>query len=144
MTKHSASSLHSGMHCPRPAAAGRTFRVVVCESRPLNEGATLANTLADAGVDVTLITDAQAGMFVGRADIVLVGADSLTQDAVVNKVRQHTLCGWGGSKRHSQVGTVPCESTTPLGTKGMLPEPVSSMLCPALLSTPLCLLCGLP
>lgn len=58
----------------------------MCESRPLCEGVSLANALAAAGVGVTVITDAQAGAFMAEADLVLVGADSLTADAVVNKV----------------------------------------------------------
>lgn len=75
-------------------AGGRRFRAIVCESRPLCEGVSLANALAAAGVQVTVITDAQAGAFMEEADLVLVGADSLTADAVVNKVL--LLVGWVG------------------------------------------------
>lgn len=61
-------------------------RVIVTESRPGYEGRTLAATLARAGVGVTCITDAQAGLFVAEADAVLLGADAVLADgALVNK-----------------------------------------------------------
>lgn len=57
------------------AAGGRVkLQAIVCEARPLFEGVQTAEAWADAGIDVTLITDAQAGLFVGQADLVLVGA----------------------------------------------------------------------
>src|SRR3990170_4757495 len=43
-------------------------RVIVCEGRPLFEGRRLAQELAAAGVDVTLITDAQAGALMAEAE----------------------------------------------------------------------------
>ena len=42
-------------------AGGHKLRAIVCESRPLCEGVRLANALAEAGVECTLITDAQVG-----------------------------------------------------------------------------------
>lgn len=60
--------------------------VIVCEGRPLFEGRRLAQDLAAAGVDVTLITDAQAGAFMAEAEAVLVGADTVLADgSVANK-----------------------------------------------------------
>jgi len=81
---HSASSTVTRALLARQPAG---VRVIVTESRPGNEGHALAATLARAGLPVTYITDAQAGVFVGEADLVLVGADALLADgAVVNKV----------------------------------------------------------
>lgn len=61
-------------------------RVVVTESRPLYEGRATARELAAAGLHVSLITDAQAGVFVRDAQVVVVGADSVLEDgSVVNK-----------------------------------------------------------
>lgn len=37
------------------------LHAIVCESRPLCEGVSLAAQWAEAGVDVQLITDAQVG-----------------------------------------------------------------------------------
>lgn len=68
------------------AAAGRIGRVVVCESRPLCEGSSLAEELHEAGLDVTLITDAQALAHMDRVDRVLLGADAVLADgSIVNK-----------------------------------------------------------
>lgn len=61
--------------------------VVVAESRPLNEGTDLARYLAEYGLTVTLITDAQLALFAGRVDMALCGADALFADgAILNKV----------------------------------------------------------
>lgn len=42
------------------AGSGLKLKAVVCEARPLCEGVALAEAWAAAGVEVTLITDAQA------------------------------------------------------------------------------------
>ncbi|KAI3434851.1 hypothetical protein D9Q98_002905 [Chlorella vulgaris] len=68
------------------AAQGRKLHVTVCESRPLCEGVQLAGVLAGAGIQCTLITDAQAAVFIDRCQAVLVGADAVTPTAAVNKV----------------------------------------------------------
>ncbi len=61
-------------------------RVYVTESRPRCEGRATAQTLAAAGISVTLLTDAEAGLFIPACAAVVVGADSILADgAVVNK-----------------------------------------------------------
>ena len=66
--------------------------VIVAESRPLNEGRSLASALLSVGRRVTLITDTQAGLFVGKSDVVLFGADTICSDlAVVNKVGSYPV-----------------------------------------------------
>lgn len=68
------------------------LEVIVTESRPLCEGRRLAEQLSRWEVPVTYITDAQMGLFVARADAVLVGADSLLADgSVVNKSGTYPL-----------------------------------------------------
>lgn len=60
--------------------------VVVTESRPKREGLGLARELAKAGLRVTLISDAQVGLFVRRCEAVLVGADAISgEDQLINK-----------------------------------------------------------
>jgi ribose 1,5-bisphosphate isomerase len=67
-------------------------RVYVTESRPRNEGRTTAQTLAAAGLAVTLLTDAEAGLFIPECAAVVVGADSILADgAVVNKSGTYLL-----------------------------------------------------
>ena len=69
------------------AEDGRQLHAIVCESRPLCEGVALAEAWAAGGVRCSLITDAQAAVWCGEADAVLVGADSVLEDgSVVNKV----------------------------------------------------------
>lgn len=67
-------------------------RAIVTESRPLCEGYRLAERLSAWAVPTTLITDAQAGLFVAKADAVVVGADTLLPDgSVVNKAGTYAL-----------------------------------------------------
>ncbi len=70
-------------------AAGKSVRVIACETRPLNQGSRLTCwELAHEGLDVTLITDSSAAylMQTGAIDLVIVGADRITRDAVFNKI----------------------------------------------------------
>lgn len=67
--------------------AGRGVKAIVTEGRPGFEGRQQALHLDQAGIPVTLITDAQMGHFVQYASVVLVGADTLLSDgSVVNKM----------------------------------------------------------
>ncbi|MDV2482843.1 S-methyl-5-thioribose-1-phosphate isomerase [Methanoculleus sp. Wushi-C6] len=70
-------------------AAGKNVRVISCETRPLNQGSRLTCwELARDGIDVTLIPDSSAAYLMrkGKIDLVIVGADRITQDAVFNKI----------------------------------------------------------
>lgn len=60
--------------------------VVVLESRPMQEGQHLAAALAHAGVPVTLAVDAAAATLVPGCAMVLLGADSIGDAGVVNKL----------------------------------------------------------
>ncbi len=66
--------------------AGRRFRVICAEGRPGCEGRTLARELAEANIAVTLVVDALALAMVSQANLVLVGADHLTANGLVNKI----------------------------------------------------------
>lgn len=60
--------------------------VTVSESRPQNEGTILAEKLANLGISVNLITEAQAAEFIQDADCVLLGADKILANGdVINK-----------------------------------------------------------
>jgi len=70
-------------------AAGKNVRVIACETRPLNQGSRLTCwELARDGIDVTLIPDSSAAYLMrkGEIDLVIVGADRITKDAVFNKI----------------------------------------------------------
>ncbi len=64
--------------------------VFVPESRPNFEGRKLALKLQSAsgeeGLKVIFITDAEVSKFIKDVDIVLLGADRVTEDSVINKV----------------------------------------------------------
>lgn len=64
----------------------QTFSVICTQSSPGMEGHELAIALNDMGVPVTLITDAQIGLFIPRADVVVTGCDTWLADGhFVNK-----------------------------------------------------------
>lgn len=63
----------------------------VCESRPLLEGRRLARMLAEEGMKVNLIVDAASGFFISKIDLVLVGADSISENNFVNKIGTYAL-----------------------------------------------------
>jgi translation initiation factor eIF-2B subunit delta len=65
---------------------GKSFEVTVCESRPMMEGRVLARFLGNAKIPVTLITDAATGVFARKADLFLVGADSVSETTFINKI----------------------------------------------------------
>jgi methylthioribose-1-phosphate isomerase len=73
---------------------GKKIRVIATETRPLLQGARLtAYELKRDGIPVTLITDNMVGYVVHRGLVneVVVGADRIVQDAVVNKIGTFTI-----------------------------------------------------
>ncbi|MBI4184788.1 MAG: initiation factor 2B [Proteobacteria bacterium] len=67
-------------------------RAIVTESRPLLEGHALAARLSEWGIPATLITEAEIGLFVARADAAVVGADAVLADgSVINKAGTYLL-----------------------------------------------------
>jgi translation initiation factor eIF-2B subunit delta len=64
----------------------KKFKVVLSESRPLHEGRNLAENLGKLGIPVTLVIDAGLSLYLKEADLVLVGADSISEKSFVNKV----------------------------------------------------------
>lgn len=68
------------------AAADLEPTVICLESRPVSEGRKLAAQLAREGVRVIYAVDAAAACLVEGADLVLLGADSVGDRGVVNKI----------------------------------------------------------
>ncbi len=67
-------------------ARERRGRVVILESRPMQEGRALATTLAREGVPVLFAVDAAACALVPHCAMVLLGADSIGDLGIVNKI----------------------------------------------------------
>jgi len=73
---------------------GKRIKVIADETRPKLQGARLTvYELVRDGIPVTLITDNMAGylMSKGLVQKVIVGADRIVQDAVVNKIGTYTV-----------------------------------------------------
>jgi len=93
---------------------GKSFEVIVCESRPMLEGRLLARFLTNAGIPVTLIVDAAMGVYVSKVDLLLVGADSISETSFVNKIG--TFCLGLLSKEHQVPLYVACERSKFIST----------------------------
>jgi translation initiation factor 2B subunit (eIF-2B alpha/beta/delta family) len=79
---NSSTVQHALIHAQR---AGRRLEVICAESCPSLEGRDQARLLANCGLSVTLLDDKAALAAVAHADLVLVGADMLTNRGLVNK-----------------------------------------------------------
>jgi len=74
--------------------------VIVTEGRPRYEGRDTARILSQQGIVVTLITDAQADIFMPQCDSVVVGADSVLADGDVLNKAGTALLGWSAQGYH--------------------------------------------
>src|SRR5262245_35057738 len=69
------------------ASRGGRFNLIITESRPALEGRKLAAELAREEIQITLIADSAAALVMQEpVDLVMVGADMVTPEAVVNKI----------------------------------------------------------
>lgn len=75
-------------------------RVIALEGRPRYEGREMARTLSQQGIAVTLITDAQADIFLPQCNAVVVGADSILANADVLNKAGTALLGWAAQSHH--------------------------------------------
>jgi len=74
------------------AAQKRRFEVYSLASTPPDEGTGFAEMLADHKIKTTLIADSQAGVFVQKMNLVLLGADRICKDSFINKAGSLPLC----------------------------------------------------
>ncbi len=73
------------------ARAGRCSKVICTESRPQLEGVALAEELSRDGMEVDLTGDAAAPYLADRADLILVGADGIHRQGLINKLGTYAL-----------------------------------------------------
>jgi ribose 1,5-bisphosphate isomerase len=78
------------------------LQVFCTEGRPIMEGRRMAQQLAAAGIPVTFGIDAAVSAFAAQADLVLIGADGIACDGVVNKI------GTTGVALAARTSGVPC------------------------------------
>lgn len=88
ITISSSSAVRAAL-TERTADPGPT--VVCLESRPMEEGRALAAALARHGLRVVYAVDAAVGTLMDDADLVLLGADSVGDAGVVNKIGSGVL-----------------------------------------------------
>jgi translation initiation factor 2B subunit (eIF-2B alpha/beta/delta family) len=74
-------------------------RVIVLEGRPRYEGRQMAQVLSQQGLAVTLITDAQADIFLPECQSVVVGADSILINGDVLNKAGTALLAWAAHGR---------------------------------------------
>ncbi|RMD88829.1 MAG: translation initiation factor eIF-2B [Calditrichaeota bacterium] len=70
----------------------KTFQVILTESRPMCEGRKLAEELSKLGIPSVYLIDAAIGIGIERSDIVLLGADSVSETILVNKIGTRGIC----------------------------------------------------
>ncbi len=73
-------------------AKSKKIKVIACETRPRYQGRITAKELANAGIDTTIVVDGAMNLYMKKADLVMVGADSITSRGdLINKVGTSTL-----------------------------------------------------
>lgn len=94
--------------------AGLNLSVICTESRPNMEGRSLASRLAEEGFRARLVVDAAGPGLAGEADLMMVGADAVAEEGLVNKVGTYALA-LGASR-----SGIPCYALC--GTAKFLPS----------------------
>ncbi len=75
----------------RAISEHRIFKVVVTETRPKLQGLKTAKELVEMGVPIYYIVDSAGPFLVSTCDMVLVGADAVRSDGVLNKIGTYPL-----------------------------------------------------
>jgi len=75
-------------------------QVITLEGRPRYEGRQMASALSQNGLAVTLITDAQADIFMPQCNCVVIGADSVLANGDVLNKAGTALLGWSAQGHH--------------------------------------------
>ncbi|CAG9133524.1 unnamed protein product [Plutella xylostella] len=74
------------------AKENKRFQVYVTMSAPDNSGELMHKQLEAAGIDATLILDAAAGYVLEQVDLVLLGAEGVTESGgIINKIGTYTV-----------------------------------------------------
>ena len=69
----------------------KDIEVICPESRPLLEGVRTAQELGERGIRTRIVVDSAAPSLMGECDCVIVGADAVTPQGVVNKIGTYAL-----------------------------------------------------
>ena len=91
------------------ACRDQLCEVITLEGRPRYEGRVMAQSLSAQGIAVTLLTDAQADIFLPSCSAVVVGADSVLADGDVLNKAGTALLAWA-ARGHNIPLYVLCET----------------------------------
>jgi translation initiation factor 2B subunit (eIF-2B alpha/beta/delta family) len=80
---YSSTLLNTFIHAKN---SGKNIKIICTESRPMNEGVKVATLLGQNGIKVKLVVDSCVYSFLSEADLILVGADSISYNGVINKI----------------------------------------------------------
>jgi ribose 1,5-bisphosphate isomerase len=76
----------------KASKAGKKFKVICTETRPLLQGRITAKEMLDLGIETSMIIDSATRCFIKKADIVIVGADAISAEGnVINKIGTATI-----------------------------------------------------
>lgn len=75
----------------------KEISVIACLTEPQEQGVLTAKELSREGIPVTLIDDNAMGYFIKNVDMVIVGADALRLEGLVNKIGTRLLAGTAAS-----------------------------------------------
>jgi len=73
------------------SAKGMNMVLYLSEARPVNEGRRMAERLARGGIPVHFFVDDARASFVNRVDLVLLGADRISEETFVNKIGSRSV-----------------------------------------------------
>ncbi len=82
------------------ACLSQVERVIVLEGRPRYDGREVALALSKGGASITLITDAQADIFLPDCHAVVVGADSILANGDILNKAGTALLAWAAHGHH--------------------------------------------
>ena len=71
--------------------SGKSFNVLVTETRPLFQGRKTAKQLSNAGIEVTQFIDSAMHESIKQADIIMLGADAVTPKGIINKIGSEAI-----------------------------------------------------
>ena len=100
--------------------ARRSVGVACAEGRPVYEGRAMAAGLAAAGLAVEVYTDAGVGAALGASDALLLGADAVSGDWVINKTGSAQLAALAAERGVPVYVVATCDKFVPPGIAAVL------------------------
>jgi len=70
---------------------GKSFEVIISDAGPVREGIMMAERISDLDIPVVLVPDGALFQEMEDADLVMVGADSITTHGLINKIETRGL-----------------------------------------------------